>query len=240
MAQNQGDCVAGQCVLGLCWGDSSRLLHTTLLTLRGNDTSSPICRSPVSQLSPPLSLQFCLSPLLTTPFLHLSHLFISNLFVIIALEIDVCYTFFFCPGSFPYKYSWQRVIGLLWGFWFLTLCKCWTIAETYLGYPVLPRAMVFLRLDRPSEGRFCESFRLLHFSPLSLLDSLRLTGLSLCACKLQAPQLPHALCFPARQAAQAAVTGAPCWGLQVGWGLALFSNDIWSWGTCSSCHPSCS
>lgn len=239
MAQNQGDCVAGQCVLGLCWGDSSRLLHTTLLTLRSNDTSSPICRSPVSQLSPPLSLQFCLSPLLTTPFLHLSHLFISNLFVIIALEIDVLHNFFLSTQLsiqiFMATSHWSAL-----RFWFLTSCKCWTIAETYLGYPVLPRTMVILRLDRPSEGRFCESFRLLHFSPLSLLDSLRLTRLSLCACKLQAPQLPHALCFPARWAAQAAVTGAPCWGLQVGLGLALFSNDIWSWGTCSSCHPSCS
>lgn len=192
MAQNQGDCVARQCVLGLCWGASSRLLHTTLLTLRGNDTSSPICCSPVWQLSPPLSLQFYFSPLLAhrsiSPSLPPPHL--SYLFVIIALQTYMSHSIFFCPNRFPYKYSWQRVIGLGFGFRFLTSYKCWTIAETHLGYPAVAQNQGDFAARQPSKGRFCESFRLLRFSPLSTLDSLRLTGHNLCSCRLHAALLP--------------------------------------------------
>ena len=57
----------------------------------------------------------------TDPFLHLSHLSISHLFIIVTLETAMSHSiFFFCPKRFTCKYSLQHVIGLVQGFWSMT------------------------------------------------------------------------------------------------------------------------
>jgi hypothetical protein len=121
----------------------------------------------------------------------------------------MCHTVYFLLSNQRYMqiYSLQKVVGLVHVFWFLT--HAGPLLRLISDILLLPRLSMTLWLERAPRGRFCVGSKLPHTSLSS--TTLRLTRLNLCACRLQAVQLPYALCHPAGQAAWTATTLALCW-----------------------------
>lgn len=115
---------------------------------------------------------------------------------------------------------------------FLKYCKYWTIEEIGLRYPVDAQGQGDTALGRASGDKV-----LCKLLAAAYLPTPRLTGLSLCACRLQVTPLPGTLHLPGGNHHGGVGDSHGGSVLKTGWlGLASLNIDLFLWKLQATAH----